>query len=283
MNNDNRLDLVVVNHGTDEIGIFYNFDYVSFHDQVTYSSNDNRFATKMVVRDLNNDHHLDIAVLFSKSDSFGVVLGYGNGSFTEMIIYSIERDSLPRGIDAGDLNNDTWTDIIVTNTNYNSINIFFGYGDGIFAPMMTYSTGDRSYPTDIGVGDCNNDHRLDIIVVNHYTHSIGVLLGYGNGTFSMVKTYLIEEDLFPYSISVGDFNNDGNLDVVVANYITCSMGVLLGYGDGRFEKQWTLFTDGYLRPFCLSVNDFNSDNHLDIAIADWNYNSVSNPPRIWKW
>ena len=275
INNDGRMDLVVANEGTDEIGIFYGFNYISFHDQVIYPNIHQEYPTKIITSDFNNDHYLDVAVVFEHSDSFGILFGHGNGSFTNARIYPIVNGSRPSGITVGDINHDTYLDIVVANGGTNSISVFLGYGHGLFASVMTYSTGSHSGPIDITIGDCNNDHHLDIIVVNRNTFSIGVFLGNGNGIFSSVKTYLIAQNFLPCSGTIGDFNNDNNLDMAVVSDETNSVAVLLGYGDGTFVTQWTWSTVYYVRYSSISVGDFNRDNQLDIAAANYNANGVS--------
>ncbi|CAF4630636.1 unnamed protein product, partial [Rotaria socialis] len=48
--------------------------------------------------------------------------------------------------------------------------------------------------------------------------------------------------LSPWSVAVGDFNNDTRLDIVVANSDDNSVSVLLGYGNGSFQNQMTFST-----------------------------------------
>ena len=57
-------------------------------------------------------------------------------------------------------------------------------------------------------------------------------------------TYSTGQASSPYAVTVADFNNDGRLDIAVANYGTRNVGVLLGYGNGMFAKQMT-FSSGY--------------------------------------
>ena len=176
--------------------------------------------------------------------SLGILLGCGNGSFTSMMIYSTGNGSQPYGIAVGDFNNDGRSDIVVANSGTNNVGVLLGYGNGSFAAIITYSTGDGSYPIAVAVGDFNNDDRLDIVVANYDTNNVGVLLGYGNGSFSIVKTYSTGEGSTPYAVTVSDFNNDGQLDIVVANYGTDNVGILFGYGNGTFENQVT-YSTGY--------------------------------------
>ena len=169
LNNDHRLDLVVVNEDTNQIGIFFGYNYATFHNPFIYLIIDNKSPWKMVVNDFNNDHYLDIAIIFLSNASFGILLGHGNGSFSNMITYPTESHFDLWGIAAKDINNDMNIDIIIINALSNgNICVFLGYGNGSFAPMITYSTGEDSGPVDTVIDDCNNDHRLDVIVTNWY-------------------------------------------------------------------------------------------------------------------
>jgi hypothetical protein len=136
----------------------------------------------VAVNDLNNDNHLDIVTVFVYSDNIGVLLGYGNGIFGDTMTYSTGHNSYPIAVVVSDFNNDHQLDIAVSNSGTNNVGILLGYGNGSFATIMTFSTGDGSFPLGIAVGDFNNDHRLDIVVANFGTNTVGILLGYGNGT-----------------------------------------------------------------------------------------------------
>ena len=56
-----------------------------------------------------------------------------------------------------------------------------------------------------------------------------------DGTFSSRSAYPTGSK--PQSVAVGDFNNDGRLDLVVANYKSRSVRVLLEFGNGTFVSQ----------------------------------------------
>jgi uncharacterized protein (DUF2141 family) len=63
------------------------------------------------------------------------------------------------------------------------------------------------------------------------------------------------------SVTVGDFNGDGNLDLAVAN-----AGILLGNGDGTFQAPIEFPTGIY--SISIVVGDFNGDGKLDLAKSD---------------
>jgi hypothetical protein len=84
-----------------------------------------------------------------------------------------------------------------------------------------------SYPYSVAVGDFNNDTRLDIVVANHGTNNLAVLLGHGNGTFASPILFSMNYGSGPFSVVIGDFNNDRKLDFAVANDGTDSLTILL--------------------------------------------------------
>ena len=133
--------MVIANEGSDSIGILFGFNYTLFQFQEYYNTTTSAVPIGIIVRDFNNDNNSDIAATFYRSNEIGIVLGYGNGSFTKMMTYSTKNGSQPYGIDAGDFNNDSLLDIVITNAGTNNIGVFLGYGDGSFAAIVTYSTG----------------------------------------------------------------------------------------------------------------------------------------------
>ncbi|CAF4182995.1 unnamed protein product, partial [Rotaria magnacalcarata] len=71
----------------------------------------------------------------------------------------------------------------------------------------------------------------------------------------------------PNSVAVGDFNNDTQLDIVVANSHDKNVSVLLGYCNGSFQNQMTFSTGSY--PQSVAVGDFNNDTRLDIVVVNY--------------
>ena len=58
------------------------------------------------VGDFNNDQILDIAIANYGSNTLGVFIGHGNGTFTEMIPVPLEYGSRPFSVLVADFNND---------------------------------------------------------------------------------------------------------------------------------------------------------------------------------
>ncbi|UJR28120.1 hypothetical protein I4U23_009376 [Adineta vaga] len=68
-------------------------------------------------------------------------------------------------------------------------------------------------------------------------------------------------------IEVGDFNDDGKVDLAVANYFMKTLNVYLGNGDGSFQSATNY--DGSIRILSMTASDFNMDGRLDLAVADY--------------
>ena len=72
------------------------------------------------------------------------------------------------------------------------------------------------------------------------------------------------------SLTTGDFNGDGNLDVVCGDYVT---SIWFGDGKGNFAKSTQQLV--YYAPKIVA-GDFNGDGHLDLVIATTNqFNTAS--------
>jgi hypothetical protein len=79
--------------------------------------------------------------------------------------------------------------------------------------------------------------------------------------------------LSPTSITVGDFNGDGKLDLVVANSGSSNVSVLLGNGDGTFQTAVNYGAGAGAQS--VASADFNGNSKLDLAVANGNSNNVS--------
>ncbi|CAF1181469.1 unnamed protein product [Rotaria sp. Silwood1] len=275
LNNDNRADLIIANAGTDSIGILIGFDYTTFQSHKTYSSDNTRTPQGIITSDFNNDKYLDIAVTFSSSDNIGILLGHGNGNFDVMMTYSTGNGSRPVSLAIHDFNNDGRLDIVVVNSGTNDIGILVGYGNGSFTTSRRYSTGYNSNPVMIVLTDINNDGQIDIVVANYVANNIGILLGHDNLIFDTIITYSTGINSKPQSLAIGDFDNDGQIDIAVANYRTSSISIFLGYQNGNFTTQVSYSTGYQSWPYSITVGDFNRDNQLDIATGNFNMNDVS--------
>jgi len=112
-------------------------------------------------------------------------------------------------------------------------------------------------------GDFNRDGHVDLATASLRNDSIGVLLGDGNGGFSLDGLYATGGG--PYGLAVGDFDEDGILDLANANKKDDTVSVLLGDGAGAFTLGSSYPADS--APLRVVAARLNGDSHLDLALG----------------
>ena len=76
----------------------------------------------------------------------------------------------------------------------------------------------------------------------------------------------------PQNTVLGDFNNDGHLDLATTNATDNTISILLGNGDGTFQLQAT-YAAG-TSPSAIASGDFNHDGNLDLVVSNPNANTI---------
>jgi hypothetical protein len=157
-------------------------------------------------------------------------------------------------------------------------NIAFFHVSNPISPMVftntTYATGYG--PNLVASGDFDGDGTLDLAVTSTCGQdpscksggSVSVFLGNSDGTFKPQVVYPAGNN--PYGIVAGDFTNDGNIDLAVANAgAPSSIFILAGNGDGTFGA--AIETPFSPQAVWLATGDFNEDGNLDLVVTDQNY------------
>ncbi|HUJ61904.1 MAG TPA: VCBS repeat-containing protein, partial [Kofleriaceae bacterium] len=100
-------------------------------------------------------------------------------------------------------------------------------------------------------------------VANLGGNTVSVLLGTGTGSFATQKTLATGTE--PASLTTGDFNRDGKLDLAIAAYNTSPgiVNIALGNADGTFQTPSSVATCS--TPAGAVMGDFNGDGHDDVA------------------
>ena len=153
-----------------------------------------------------------------------------------------------------DLNGDGKLDIInLPTTTTGSVHL--GNGDGTFNAKQDFTSGTVSAGSfvDAVVADFNGDGVLDLALPEGGSSSVSLFVGNGDGTFKARTSFSAASNV--RGMEVGDFNNDGKLDLLAAGP---NSFLYLGNGDGTFHGN-----DIGIAGFDASVADVDRDGNLD--------------------
>jgi Domain of unknown function (DUF4347)/FG-GAP-like repeat len=260
-NNDGKIDLVAGN------SVLLGNGNGTFGTAINFSAGISKAG------DFNNDGKLDLIVGNS------VLLDNGDGTFGIAIPIAVVGEL----IELGDFNGDGKLDLFTyfNNSIYNETeSVLTGNGDGTFTnaySLMSPYNGFHFYKT----GDFNGDGKTDLIRTSNM--GVSISLGNSNGNILYSNTYnvgnpsnlsIVGSSIT--SLTVGDFNGDGKLDIITRSNqasVLC-LSVLLGNGNGTFgspsffdNNVFALGNLGY-----TTAGDFNGDGSLDLVAISTNSN-----------
>ncbi len=238
-------------------------------------------ATSLVTGDLNGDGKLDLVYIGDVAQQVGVRLGNGDGTFGATT--SLAAGTRPSEVILADVDGDNDLDIVSVDyatgaASNGSVGVLLNNGAGSFGAYQSLAT--LQSPFDVVAADVNGDGRLDLIAARRDYGLVSVLLATGApGNFAAPVTYNASTPNLTTGITVGDFNNDGLLDIVAFNQQLKAGGgngtvsLLLNTGNGTFGAPTDIFTSGTVQPFEGLAYDLNGDGNMDLVFA--NYTTTS--------
>lgn len=231
----------------------------------------------LVVADVNNDGKADVVTANQASNSVGVLLGNGNGTFQAATTYSAGASSNPHDVTVADVNADGKPDVLTANYTTNSAGVLLGNGNGTFQPGVAYATGvANGAPAGIAVADVTGDGKPDLVTANGFGYNITVFAGTGTGSFQAPVSYALGPNAAPLDVTVADLNADGQPDLVVANAGSNTVALLMGRGGGGFlPGPYAVGAGASFIPYGVAAGDVNGDGRPDVVTANSANNTVS--------
>ncbi len=199
-----------------------------------------RYSITAVSYDFDNDGWPDIYVAVDSQASL-LFRNNHNGTFTDQAVMAgcaLSEDGVEQsgmGVGVGDYDCDGWLDIVKTNFVNDSIDLYHNNGDGTFTEVSNAAgVGMLTQYVNWGAGfvDFDNDGWPDILYVTGHVYpeveQVGepfktpriVYRNLGNGKFVDVSAQMgpgIAERFSSRGCAFGDFDNDGDVDVLVLN------------------------------------------------------------------
>ncbi|HKN00972.1 MAG TPA: FG-GAP-like repeat-containing protein [Candidatus Binataceae bacterium] len=293
VNGDGKPDLLVVNQKDNTVSVLLNtaptpattFDSNSFATQQTFGVGSS--PSSVTAADVNGDGLPDLIVANSGGITVSVLLnttapGASTPSFASQQTFGV--GSSPSSVTAADVNGDGLPDLIVTNSGSTSVSVLLnttapGATTPSFAAQQTFATG--SFPSSVTAADVNGDGLPDLIVANGLGSAVSVLLnttapGAATPSFAAQQTFAVGVE--STSVTTADVNGDGLPDLIIANFKSGTVSVLLnttapGATTLSFTAQQTFAVGN--GPSSVTAADVNGDGKPDLIVADKSSNMVS--------
>ncbi len=156
----------------------------------------------------------------------------------------------------GDLNGDGYADAVATSTNA-AVGVLLGSPTGLGAPTLVPAA---PYPSAIEIVDLDGDGALDL-AVSGWPDRLELLVGDGAGGFAPLQSVTVGTGAG--GIASGDVNNDGLVDLAVANRDSDDVSILLGQGSGFVGVAPKVPVGDH--PSAILLEDLNLDGDLDLV------------------
>lgn len=282
LNNDGKLDLLVAcSGGSGTISVLPGAGTGSFSSVTNITG---AGPVQMIaVGDLNGDGLLDLVAPQLYTNVGRALIGLGTGSFssgTSGFNFSIYGglDLAPRAVTLADFNEDGLLDLASANFtgSAGTGSVSFRLGDG--AGSFTGSTNlPASGAASLIATDLTSDGHVDLASSNPYasTAVFNVWPGTGTGSFSGSNVFTLTPSGggFAYTLSTGDYDGDGIIDLVAPR---SGFGANAGVDVFTYNSSTSAFTGPTIvnslgfgnGPRYVAVADLNNDRTLDFVTAN---------------
>ncbi|MBY0434180.1 MAG: VCBS repeat-containing protein, partial [Cyclobacteriaceae bacterium] len=207
--------------------------------------------------------------------------GSGNISYAAKVDFITGTGSQPWAVSAGDLNGDGKADLAVANSTGNFVSVFrntsSGAGNINFAAKLDFATGVR--PQSVSIADLDGDGKPDLVLANLNSNTVSVFRNTSSlGSISFGSKVDFATGTAPRSVSIADLDGDGKPDLAVVNSSTGSNSVSVirntsSVGSLSFATKVDFATG--TQPWSVSIGDLDGDDKPDLAVTNFNSNTVS--------
>jgi hypothetical protein len=285
-NGDGKLDLIK-SLSVGPVGILLGDGTGHFAAPLEFNFGSIAFPPDAVVGDFNEDGRLDVATQ-------DIILALGDGAGGLLAPRSLRAGNEPSSVAAGDFNEDGRPDLVVTNRSSQDVSLLIQDELGGYESATNFSVD--LLPSFVAVADFNGDDHLDFVTANNRVSvgdtqilgTVSIRLGDGTGNFAPVHNF--PSGHAPDSLLVVDVNQEGKLDLVVANVGSvvvsevifvnpATVSILIGDGEGGFAAPVALSSAqvphlGDSVQISIAAGDLNDDSQVDLVVAYRTYISV---------
>ena len=220
---DNDMDILLVDRDEEQVVWYENMGAALFSTQQVIVGSVT--PEHILVEDIQGDGHLDIVLAERVNGRISWLAGDGQGSFGTMQIIADDIYQV-NTLTLADMDGNGTRDLLAGVSLYNDIFWYEHDGNGNFGTAQLISENSES-PFHLEVVDVNEDSFPDILFSSYYGNKIGLLMADTFGVYPFESTASSNTN-WAHKVITGDYNQDGNLDIMVA----ASQKIILKHGTG---------------------------------------------------
>lgn len=261
LNGDGWLDVATVTKGDGRLNWHFNDKSPNGGFEARKSVETGPFPHDVTAADVNQDGNIDLITVINAMNTLNIHYGDGAGNFTGAT--KIPTGLKPRAVEVGDVNGDGIPDI-VTGSDDRNFNLHIGKGGGKFNPKKGYLSGGANWG--LKLADFNKDGKLDIACSSYNDNLMCVHLNQGeaNGVVKFEKQCLQSGD-YNFDLCVGDFDMDGDIDIISASTRDEVINVHINLGDGKFSEKHKITSGNWNS--AIAGADLDGDTDMDIVTS----------------
>ena len=233
----------------------------------------------LLVLDMDADGLADLVVLNAGSRSISMLRGRGRGKFAFGGTLTVSPEgSLPNAMATADFNGDRIADLLITDRPTGRITLLLGTGGGFrsfYPPLSQDRVGDE--PRAVASGQLDGDGIPDLV----FTTRDGIVVMQGIGRTNSLTPHPLpvgaSADLG--AVAIGDLNQDGINDVVVADRAPGSPRIWV-FLNGFFGLQPPTSIPAGALPSALALIDVDGDRLLDLVVINQGDGTVLHRPGL---
>ncbi len=260
---DGDMDVVSAQKGDNTVLLYLNNGDGSFQEPLVITAAA-QIPVVVVCGDINNDNYPDIISGYGQSDKIVYFMNNGDGTFQPEVTVTDQADLINTIITA-DLNNDGNLDIVSASKNDNKIAWYQNLdGNGSFSSQIIIS---QSVTNALGLAsaDFDLDGDPDLTVTSPNDDKVYL---FKNNDLDFQRTVVCEEILEPKGVAAGDFNNDGLIDMAVADAWSAEYNNKI-YWFINGKSSFVVHNINHsISSWHLAMNDYNKDGNIDIFYSD---------------
>jgi hypothetical protein len=242
------------------------------------------YCAGLATGDVDGDGDLDLVTVSASTNTAAIRLNGGNATGSNTGVFSGNRVVVvgfaPHSTALADIDGDGDLDLLATlSLPTNAVAIRLNDGNASGSNMGFFSGGSSVNvgvdPYGLAVGDVDGDGDQDLVTANASSGTVSVRLNGGDATGSNTGVFSGTQEVAvgsqPQSVVLADVDNDGDLDLLAANYASSTVSVRLNGGTATGSNTGIFTGTQNVRvnsnPTSLATGDIDGDGDLDFIAA----------------